>query len=163
MQRLLQQTVEKLVERLRGISALMLFKIQLSVILRYQIAVIVLQIFKKLYRMTARDLAHSLVVYLPFKQLHVGFAGTAASVAYAVYQQSLVYLVGMRIAKVGLGDCQRRCCGVVCALRRHMRKHLAAVYASPYKSLIRKFVLHIPSEFYRHKILSVALTYYLRQ
>ena len=39
MQRLLHQTVEKLVERLRGISALMLFKIQLSVILRYQIAV----------------------------------------------------------------------------------------------------------------------------
>ena len=44
-----------------------------------------------------------------------------------------------------------------------MRQHLGAVYTLPNKGLVREFVLHIPREFYRHKVFSAALFDNLRQ
>ncbi len=120
------------------------------------------QILEKLNRMSSDYLVQSLTISLSVKQFQRRFSRTASAVADTVNQQRFAYFLLLRIAHIRLDNCHRRSGRIIVALRSHVRNYLASVYSFPYKSLVREFILHIPSEFYSHEIFSAAFFNYLR-
>ena len=158
----LEQSVVQFVARLRGVGALMFFKVKFTLVDGHTVALAPQPLVER-PRGRGDDLAQTLDVRLAHDAFEMPFPGTAAAVAHAVGDERLFEVLALIVFEIRLHDRDGTARGIVIPLRRHVRHHFAAVYALPAEGAVRELVVLVPAELDGHEVLFAALFHDLRQ